>query len=817
MGTILRRIAQVCAVFAVVGVIATAVPVRAAVSEVLPFSARLSTLAGFSVPDGSYSVTFRIYSTATGGSALWTEVQTVTATDGEFIAYLGEVTSLVGAGIEFQTSPYYLSFQVGTDPEMSPRYMVGSVPSALTSRNSERIGGESLGNLFVKSGNNVVSGNTTFNGTLTVTSAADFGGLTIVGGAITAGSFQGATISPLYGGTGRTSATLNGVLIGNGTSPFKVSTAGTPGQFLVADGTGEPAFVSLSGDATLSSAGAITVSNGAITNAKLANSSLTINTGTGLSGGGLVQLGGSLSLTNTGVTAIAGTANQIVLSGSTGSVTASLAANISGITSVTATGTIQGDIVNGTSDVRINGVSINTAGTLANVAYKNQANTFTLQNTFSAGITSPGTGTNSETFGAGSTAGGTKSLAAGYGATAPANYSVVLGADTYMGAGNAESVVVGVGAGVDAAETTALGAYSYVGALGGTALGSYVYVNGVDTVAIGSSVYVAGSNAVSIGSNGVTGSDSISIGENARANAVGSIAIGRGAQTTNSNTLVIGSDTAPITTAFLGKGQTSATPQTITINATGGFGANIAGGGLVLAGGRSTGSANGGGVVLQYSPPGSSGSSLNALQTACLVSGNDGSLSCPGSGSNSERFGAGSTAGGVGATTIGRNASANGTNALAIGGSSAATAQGAISIGSSSNAAVRSIAIGASAATYADGAIAIGYEASSLNANTLVVGSDTGIISRAFFGNGEIASVPQGFTLNATGGFGTNITGAGLALAGGRGTGTGVGGNITFQYAPAGSSGSSLNALVTACTISGSNGSLSCPGIGSGS
>jgi hypothetical protein len=64
----------------------------------------------------------------------------------------------------------------------------------------------------------------------------------------------------------------------------------------------------------------VSIPNGAITNAMLVNSSLTVTAGTGLSGGGLVSLGGSITLTNTGVTALtAGTA--ISVSASTGNIT----------------------------------------------------------------------------------------------------------------------------------------------------------------------------------------------------------------------------------------------------------------------------------------------------------------------------------------------------------------------------------------------------------------------------------------------------------------------------------------------------------------
>ena len=57
-----------------------------------------------------------------------------------------------------------------------------------------------------------------------------------------------------------------------------------------------------------------------ITNAKLANSNITVTPGNGLAGGGSVALGGSVTLTNAGVTAaVAGTG--ISVSGATGSVT----------------------------------------------------------------------------------------------------------------------------------------------------------------------------------------------------------------------------------------------------------------------------------------------------------------------------------------------------------------------------------------------------------------------------------------------------------------------------------------------------------------
>lgn len=61
----------------------------------------------------------------------------------------------------------------------------------------------------------------------------------------------------------------------------------------------------------------------AIANASLTNSSVTVTAGTGMSGGGAVSLGGSVTLTNAGVTSnVAGTG--VTVSGATGAVTVSI-------------------------------------------------------------------------------------------------------------------------------------------------------------------------------------------------------------------------------------------------------------------------------------------------------------------------------------------------------------------------------------------------------------------------------------------------------------------------------------------------------------
>jgi hypothetical protein len=84
----------------------------------------------------------------------------------------------------------------------------------------------------------------------------------------------------------------------------------------------DSSVVTLSGAQTLTnkSIGGGQLVDASVTNAKLANSGVTVSPGTGMSGGGAVSLGGTITLTNAGVTSnVAGTG--ITVSGGTGAVT----------------------------------------------------------------------------------------------------------------------------------------------------------------------------------------------------------------------------------------------------------------------------------------------------------------------------------------------------------------------------------------------------------------------------------------------------------------------------------------------------------------
>ena len=76
--------------------------------------------------------------------------------------------------------------------------------------------------------------------------SGSYTGITGVG-TITAGIWNGSTVTVPYGGTGMTSFTSNGILYGNTAGDLKVTAAGTEGQVLQASSTGIPSFAMLDG------------------------------------------------------------------------------------------------------------------------------------------------------------------------------------------------------------------------------------------------------------------------------------------------------------------------------------------------------------------------------------------------------------------------------------------------------------------------------------------------------------------------------------------------------------------------------------------
>lgn len=74
--------------------------------------------AGAAISDGSHTFTFRLYDALTDGNEVWDEAKTLTVTNGVFETNLGSDSSM--AGLNFYND-YWLSVQIGTNSELSPR------------------------------------------------------------------------------------------------------------------------------------------------------------------------------------------------------------------------------------------------------------------------------------------------------------------------------------------------------------------------------------------------------------------------------------------------------------------------------------------------------------------------------------------------------------------------------------------------------------------------------------------------------------------------------------------------------------------------
>jgi len=89
------------------------------------------------VANTSYTVVFTLYDRASGGTALWSETQTVTTADGIFRVALGSVNP-IPANFNFNWDGIYLGMKVETDSEMTPRIQMAAVPYAF---NAEKVSG----------------------------------------------------------------------------------------------------------------------------------------------------------------------------------------------------------------------------------------------------------------------------------------------------------------------------------------------------------------------------------------------------------------------------------------------------------------------------------------------------------------------------------------------------------------------------------------------------------------------------------------------------------------------------------------------------
>lgn len=143
------------------------------------FQGALSNASGVPLADGQYNMTFRLYTAATGGSQVWSEVRQttnrVTVADGMFSVQLGDVSALSPS--LFTSQPLYFEVELPTpatatceasdcasysEGPMSPRQSLGASPYAV---NADLLDGYDATDFVIGSQTNIFTGANLFKNT----------------------------------------------------------------------------------------------------------------------------------------------------------------------------------------------------------------------------------------------------------------------------------------------------------------------------------------------------------------------------------------------------------------------------------------------------------------------------------------------------------------------------------------------------------------------------------------------------------------------------------------------------------------------------
>jgi hypothetical protein len=206
-----------------------------------------------------------------------------------------------------------------------------------------------------------------------------------------------------------------------------------------------------------------------------------------------------------------------------------------------------------------------------------------------------------------------RSVVVGSQASVQGSQSVVVG-DAAIAQG-VNSVAVGYLSNAGTAGTSVAigsGAVNTINGSGTVIIGQGAAIttsSGVDSMAIGRAATVTSANGIAIGAAATAGNQAVRVG-NGGAAAAGSIALGI-SSVSAANEFVAGAVGGEISNVYFGKGKVNTTATAVTINGTGGSGADNAGADLQLDGGASTGTGRGGNVILRATPSSTTSSTPN--------------------------------------------------------------------------------------------------------------------------------------------------------------------------------------------------------------
>lgn len=122
----MKHVATFC--FIIVLLLSSAT-VYAQIPRTISYQGVLSDASGNLIPNGNHQLTLKLYTIATGSTAIYTEVQTVPVVKGVFNAIIGSVTA-IPVTVAFDRA-YFLGVSVDGGTELSPRTALVSAPYAL--------------------------------------------------------------------------------------------------------------------------------------------------------------------------------------------------------------------------------------------------------------------------------------------------------------------------------------------------------------------------------------------------------------------------------------------------------------------------------------------------------------------------------------------------------------------------------------------------------------------------------------------------------------------------------------------------------------
>ena len=139
MSRIGNSICALVTALACAGVLASS-SAQAAPAQTVPLTftqqGRLLDDAGEPIDGGALVFKFALYASATGGTELWSEEQSITPDQGYFSARIGETTAFPSTLFDGSKGTLFLGVTVGSDSEMTPRQQLTSTPFSLLSLNA---------------------------------------------------------------------------------------------------------------------------------------------------------------------------------------------------------------------------------------------------------------------------------------------------------------------------------------------------------------------------------------------------------------------------------------------------------------------------------------------------------------------------------------------------------------------------------------------------------------------------------------------------------------------------------------------------------